>query len=296
MLYVIIVTFNGYNWISECLNSLKKSDFNYKVIVIDNGSEDGTIELLDRSFKEVLLIKSEKNLGFGKANNIGIKIALDNNAEFIFLLNQDAYLYRGSLDNSIKILNKGNKIGILSPIHLAGNKKDFDFAFYEYVRPEFTPDLLGSYFTGNLEDYYPTNFVNAAAWLIKAEIIKKIGYFHPVFPHYGEDDEYVSRLKKAGYSICIDPNLFIIHDRPQHRADNKYFKPYLAQYRIALLEFFRYGKVNKFEMLKNFTIEFSKNLYSLNLRNLPLFPVYYFKTFLTIRKIKKGYYSVKNPI
>ncbi len=74
--FVVVVTYNGVKWINTCLNSLKESSLLIHTIVIDNGSTDGTQKIVRDTFTDVTLIQAEYNLGFGKANNIGIQEAI----------------------------------------------------------------------------------------------------------------------------------------------------------------------------------------------------------------------------
>ena len=85
---IIIVTYNGMQWLARCLSSC----IGYDVIVVDNASTDKTITFIKENFPDVKLIKQNSNLGFGQANNIGLSIALKEDVDYIFLLNQDAYL------------------------------------------------------------------------------------------------------------------------------------------------------------------------------------------------------------
>ena len=89
-LYTIIITYNGVKWIEKNIQALIDSSTKTKIIIIDNGSVDGTQEIV-KSFKEVKFIQSEINLGL-KANNLGIKLALEQGADYVFLLNQDAWI------------------------------------------------------------------------------------------------------------------------------------------------------------------------------------------------------------
>ena len=80
--YIIIVTYNGMKWLEACLSSCRK----YSVIVIDNNSSDNTVSFIEQKYPNTILLKQNKNLGFGAANNIGINYALQNNADYVFLL------------------------------------------------------------------------------------------------------------------------------------------------------------------------------------------------------------------
>ena len=91
-IFAIVVTYNGMRWYDRCFGSLRNSDMPVETIVIDNASTDETVSYIKEHFHEVCLIESKENLGFAKANNIGIKRALDNGADYVFLLNQDAWV------------------------------------------------------------------------------------------------------------------------------------------------------------------------------------------------------------
>ncbi|MCB0774675.1 MAG: glycosyltransferase, partial [Flavobacteriales bacterium] len=85
--FAIIVTYNGAPWVHACLGSLRASTLPVQTIVVDNGSTDGTPDLIGSAFPEVELVRTGKNLGFGAANNVGMRMALDRGAGHVFLLN-----------------------------------------------------------------------------------------------------------------------------------------------------------------------------------------------------------------
>lgn len=85
--YIIIVSYNGMPWLEKCLKSCGK----FPVIIVDNSSTDETVSFVEDNFPNVILLRQALNLGFGQANNIGIRYALDIGAENVFLLNQDVF-------------------------------------------------------------------------------------------------------------------------------------------------------------------------------------------------------------
>src|SRR5579871_5439126 len=89
---VIIVTYNGMKWMSKCMHTLYNTNMPIDVVVIDNGSTDGTQKFIIENYPQAQFIQSQQNLGFGKANNIGILKAIEENYDYAFLLNQDGYL------------------------------------------------------------------------------------------------------------------------------------------------------------------------------------------------------------
>jgi GT2 family glycosyltransferase len=246
-------------WLDNCFGSLRRSDVPIKTIAVDNGSVDGTVEALKLKYAEVELIQPGKNLGFGKGNNVGITKALEYGADYIFLLNQDAYLLRGSVGKLLETFNRVQHTGLISPIHLASDERNLDFGFYKYVNPQLTPFFLGDFLRGEFKNEYETKFVNAAAWFLKAEMIRKIGMFHPIYDHYGEDREYISRLQRAGYLSLISSHVCIVHDRPQERSGNKYH-----QYGQTITRDLLQGLIEK----KTTYAQASYRLFKLFIRNL----------------------------
>jgi len=215
--FCVIVTYNGMKWVDKCLSSLRDTDYPIRTIVIDNGSIDGTVEAIRFGYPEVEVVQAPSNLGFGMGNNEGIKKALDRGADYIFLLNQDAYWWKGSIKKMLQIAEEDDKAGIISPVHYSADKDNLDFGFYRYAN-HVNGLLEGLATKGEHHVLYETRFVNAAAWIIKAVVIRKMGLFHPIFDHYGEDNEFVDRLFKHGYKMKIYAGCFIIHDRVQVRS------------------------------------------------------------------------------
>ena len=124
-IYAIIVTFNAMrnNWIDHCLKSLEDSSTPVVPIVIDNGSTDETRNYVPKRFSSVVWLPQEKNIGFGQANNVGIKYALDHNADYILLLNQDAILAANAIE---EMLPYADDKSLVSPLQLSGDGSKLD--------------------------------------------------------------------------------------------------------------------------------------------------------------------------
>ena len=211
-IYTIIVTYNGMAWVEKCLKSLQTSTMPTHIIVIDNCSTDKTPVFIEQNFPDVELIRSQENLGFGKGNNIGFKKALEKNADYVFLLNQDAWVQPDTIQKLVEVHTKNIEYGVLSPVHLNGTEKELETKFAEYAGPENTPEFLSDLYTQQLKPIYTAKFVNAAAWLISRDCLSKTGGFNPLFPHYGEDEDYINRIKFWKFKVGIVPNALITHD------------------------------------------------------------------------------------
>lgn len=212
-IFVIIVTYNGLKWLDKCVGNLRNSLVPVTPIVIDNSSSDGTSEFLETNYPETIFIKSKKNLGFGKANNVGLRKAAELGFDYVFLLNQDAWINPDTIKLLIECHLQNQEYGILSPVHLNGSGKALDKNFANYMAPEITPGFMSDTFLGCQKSIYNTSYVNAAAWLISKECQERVGGFDPIFPHYGEDDDYLNRVRYHGFKIGIVPQTVIFHDR-----------------------------------------------------------------------------------
>lgn len=220
--YCIIVTYNGVKWIEKCLNSIKSSKYPLKVVIVDNKSTDNTCEIITDKYPEFQLIKSKENLGFGKANNVGIENAYKTGADYFFLLNQDAYITPETIEILVESAIKEPEFGIVSPMHLngAGDAFDFNFANY-YISLKNCKNLYSDIYLDKVQDkLYETDFVNAAAWLISRKCITEVGGFNPVFYMYGEDNNFIHRATFHDFKVGIDPKAKIMHDRENRKSSN----------------------------------------------------------------------------
>lgn len=209
----IIVSYNFERWIDRCLGSLRLSSHPTDTVVIDNGSKDSTVELVRERFPEVRLIPTGKNLGFGRANNIGMKIALDEGYDAVFLLNQDAWIDSETIGTLARLSEKNQDYGILSPIHLNGAADWFDkgFAAYAHIPNGQSVEAFQSAHAAEILITAP--FVNAAFWFIPRRVLEKVGGFCPLFYHYGEDVDYVNRLHHFSLKVGYCPQVSGCHDR-----------------------------------------------------------------------------------
>lgn len=207
----IIVTYNGSRWMEKCLNSLRQSTVPSHILVIDNASSDDTVAVIRTKYPEVELIESPKNLGFGQANNIGLRKALAENADYVLLLNQDAWVGERAIEKMIDIAKANYQYGILSPYHYNYNGDATEKYFEEWVLQHYTPEYNLDKTNGTVKEVYTSSFVHAACWLMPVATIRKVGGFDPLFFHYGEDNDFVQRLHACGLKVAIVPGAGLFH-------------------------------------------------------------------------------------
>jgi GT2 family glycosyltransferase len=215
----IIVSFNGENFIDKCLKSVLASTVLSEIIVVDNASDDRTKEIINTEYNNVLLIENERNLGFGAANNQGIRIALEKNADFIFLLNQDAEIETDTVEKLIRHAIKIPDMGIMSPLHIDPLSHEPERNFSDFTGIKSINDIRNILEAGKVLQFF--DFVNAAAWLLPKQSIELIGGFNPSFFHYGEDSNYAARVKYHGLLCAVAVDSTIYHSTCS-RADNPF--------------------------------------------------------------------------
>ena len=213
---VIIVSYNFEPWLERCLGSLRHSFYPVDTVVIDNGSTDQTIQRIRKDYPEIRLLPQNKNLGFGRANNIGMQIALAEEYDFVFLLNQDAWIDSNTIGKLVELSQSHPQYGILSPVHLTGkgDKPDPGFGYYAQIQQL---DQLSD------KNILPIPFANAALWMIPVSVLKKVGGFSPLFYHYGEDKDFVNRLTYHDYQVGYSPRVFGNHDREYRPLTHQVF-------------------------------------------------------------------------
>jgi len=229
---VVVVTYNGMAWAERCFGSLRASSHPVQVVVVDNGSTDGTADHIRSSYPEAVLFCSDTNLGFGQANNKGMRWALDHGADHVFLLNQDAWVLPDTIRKLLDAAVSHPGHGIISPLHLNGSGSDMDTNFAHFVTEDRCPGLLSDLAAKRCGDgIYEAEFVNAAAWLVTRECLMTVGGFDPSFFHYTEDNNYVDRLHFHGLGLAVLPSAIIHHDRDQRSKDPEaqWFRTYRAR-------------------------------------------------------------------
>lgn len=220
---VIIVSYNGLNHIKECLNNSFISSESFDFMIIDNGSTDETIKHVKENYPSIKVIENGKNIGFGAANNIGLKYALEKDYEYVYLLNQDAWIKPESLFKLLNIAEKNKSFGIISPLHVYADEKRIDLNFSSNISKEIKDVYIIN--KGEKKDIYSlTNkTLQAAHWLVPVSAIRKVGGFSPTFFMYGEDTNLCQRMEYYGYRLGIVPEVLAVHNR-ENRVEPPSYK------------------------------------------------------------------------
>lgn len=210
---VVIVTYNGLKWVDRCLGSLAATD-QVTAFVVDNGSTDGTVEHIRKAYPSVHLVVSEENLGFGRANNLGFRYALEQGYDYVYLLNQDAWVYPDTLKSLVQAMERNPAYGVVSPLQITASGDRLDPRFAKKYPYKFSDTPSG---------IVEVPFVMAAHWMISRACLEAVGAFSPAFKHYGEDDNYLHRAMWHGFKVGVLHSAKAVHDR-ELRPETKQFR------------------------------------------------------------------------
>ena len=213
-IYVVIVNWNGKKQLQKCLTSFFAKDPGSfcEVVVVDNASADGSVELVQKEFPQVRLIENVNNEGFSKANNQGIRYALLNNADYVLLLNNDIEIAEPKwLETMVRVFAANSRIGIVGcKLLFFGGKIQHAGGIIKlrgaYHRGEGETDR------GQFDRVEYVDYVTGAALLIKKDVIQKIGFLDEGYsPLYFEDTDWCVRAFLYGFKIAYTPHPALIH-------------------------------------------------------------------------------------
>ena len=219
---MILLTHNQKDMLKEALESIiKKTDYvNYKIFLVDNGSEDRHDLMVEENFPQVEVIRNEKNLGYSKGNNIGIERAKEvYNPDYFVLLNDDMEILKGDwLNKMIRLMKSDNKIGIV------GSQSVYPDGSFQSSGGH----LRGHVITMSLEfeegDILDVDHLDIVGVLVKKEVMDKLeGFDEELTPFLLEDTDFCLRSKEEGYLVKLDTGNKVIHKKSQtiHAMDNK---------------------------------------------------------------------------
>jgi len=197
----IVLSYNNKELSLQCLATLKNQDYAaHRIIVVDNASTDGSVAAIEKNFPDIEIIASEKNLGYAAGNNLGIQKALENDTEYIFLVNNDTTLALNCISELVDTFQKQPLAGIVGPmvytfdpgliISSAGGKVDWEKA--NSINQGAGDIDTGQYSSRSVD------FINGCGLMISRTAIEKIGLLDEKYFMYWEETDWCARLKRSG--------------------------------------------------------------------------------------------------
>lgn len=258
---IIIVNYNTKKLLENTIQSVIDTVglIRYEIIVVDNDSSDGSIEMVKGQYPEVNLIENKDNLGFSKANNIGIKEA---SGRYILLLNSDTKVLEDCIQKCLHYMDSNMEIGALGCRLLLGSGKLDHACKRGFPTPEASLYYIlklhkvfparkrfGKYTLSYLPTY-EINEVDAltgAFMMVRKEVLNKVGLLDETFFMYGEDLDLCFRIKKAGYKIIYYPKAVTIHYKEGSSKRKRYKTIY--EFHRAMYVFYNKHYRNKYNFI-----------------------------------------------
>lgn len=210
---IILLSWNSKQMLGDCLRGLLKWESS-PVYVVDNSSEDGSPEYIVENFPTVHLIRSPINLGFAAGNNLGIKKALQDGCDGVFLLNNDTIIDKPFLQPCVEVLQKDPSVGIVGPVIVEGESPDVIQCRGGVISPwrlSFPYLGAGEKYVYS-DNYSQVGYVLGAAMLIRKEVIEKTDGLDPeYYPAYVEEADLCYRAGLLGYKSVVTHSARVRH-------------------------------------------------------------------------------------
>lgn len=249
---VVILNYNGMRFLESCIKSLLNSTYrDFEIVVVDNGSSDGSIEHIRKSFSNEPRLKTvllNKNYGFAAGNDIGYKNT-NSSSEFIFFLNNDTDVEKDCLEKILKVMTEDPSIGAAQPkirTMKCREKIDAVGGVIDYYGRAWHLGF-NEYDYGQYDSVSEVFYAQGAAIVVRKSVVEKIGLFDPVYFLYYEETDLCWRMWLAGYRVVVIPEAIVYHYGGGSTISTD-------SYRKNYLKLFHARKNQIMTMLKNYSL------------------------------------------
>jgi len=252
---VILVNWKGTDDTLACIGTLKKiiipSDYHFEIIVVDNASGGNAVERIKKAYPDITVLEQKENLGFAGGNNVGIRYALKNKSDFVWLLNNDTEVDKHAFVGLLEVFDS-------SDVGVAGSKLYF-YKGFEFHRNRYKDEDRGHVIwhvggqvdwanmyashrgvdevdSGRYEDSISVPFVSGCSFMISREVISDIGLLDEQYFMYYEDFDYCMKAGIKGYLVTYAPKSIVWHKNSGStgRPGNTLHEYYLTRNRLVI--------------------------------------------------------------
>ena len=224
----VILTYEAERFVERCLGSLRSVDatgVDLEIVVVDNGSRDGTIALVRERFPEVTVVENGRNLGFAEGNNVGIRRALERGVEFVYLLNPDTEVAPGFLREALEVAQARPDDGAVQSLLLLADERDLVNSAGNAVH------FLGLGYCTRFREPAASipdapaeiAFASGACVLLRASALREAGLLDGALFLYQEDLDLGWRMRLAGWGAVLAPRSVVFHEYAFSRNPEKYY-------------------------------------------------------------------------
>lgn len=208
---IIILNWNGWEYTRACLQSLQEAGFPMEdVILVDNGSEDGSPKLISKYFSTVQLVQNQRNQGFTGGNNVGMRLAIGLGYRYIMLLNNDTEIKSGFWNPLLQEMEASSQTAAIQPLIYFLNDKNVVWnaggryqSWIGFAQTKLKPKSNAP---------YPTDWITGCAILVRSSVMNEVGLLDERYFAYFEDVDWSLRMRQAGYLLKVHPGSVIYHE------------------------------------------------------------------------------------
>lgn len=208
--YIVIINWNGIADTLECLESLASLEYsNFEIVIVDNGSSDNSVNIIKEQHSNVAIIESKTNLGFTGGNNLGISFALENCADYVWLLNNDTVVDSEALSHLVTAASISCNNGIIGSViydYVDRNRIQFAGATINWTKAK-SPHI----YTLPHNNLFEVERVNGCSMLVGNNVLKEIGLFDDNYFLYAEEVDFCVRARNAEFKCLMEPKSKIYH-------------------------------------------------------------------------------------
>jgi len=207
---IIILTWENYEEASACLDSIESITYpNYRVIVVDNGSKDGSVETLQDEYDQYEFVLNEVNEGFAKGNNAGITYALETGADYVLLLNDDTVVTENFLEPLVETMESHNKVAAVGGVNIHADTYEIHNAGYRFYVALAGGGVM--YREPQEDSAYPVDYVQSCLVLLNPEFLSEIGLLNENYFLGMEDVDLAWKAHERGWKVLTEPRSEIYH-------------------------------------------------------------------------------------
>jgi GT2 family glycosyltransferase len=237
LVYAVVTHWNALDDTTECVTSVLTSEYdNLATVIVDNGSSNGSADILEQRFPQVTVLRTGENGAITAAYNWGMQFALDNSADYVLMLNNDIAIHPQMVSLLVAAAERDDTVGVVTPktyyydrpdiIWFAGGQRSrFDFGSLQTHEGE--RDAPANSRAGEVD------YAWASGMLFKRELLQKMGLFDTRFYLYYDDVDICIRAQQAGYRIWYEPNALMWH-KVSHSTGSARFTRIWARSKMRL--------------------------------------------------------------
>ena len=204
---VVVLNWNGWRDTLACIGSLQNLNYpNFDLIVVDNGSTDGSQDHIEAYFPGIKVLQTGSNLGFGGGCNAGIRQALAQGADYVWLINSDATVDVGALYELVRVADEQALVGAVGSVLYEADQPE-QIQLWGGGRVQFWAGL-----SLHQKSSAQLDFVSGASMLLRRDALEQVGLFDDrTFFMYWEDSDMGFRLRQAGWQLAVAEKSYVWH-------------------------------------------------------------------------------------